>query len=260
MAKSSDVSGKFTMRLTISILLLPALMLYLVILNLISRWVVSDGAIFHWFPIALSAFAFFIAGCFAGAQDYDSKQWMKTNGKGEYFIFCHPLGHTEAEMDEAVAAQYKKDEYSTSDKTIIVGFLVFDAIILGVSLFFSTYMLNAVVAFPVWIITALLISIPSGASFTSSYLGDDWKEYVCEDCGCINGKYDYTTSNRKESSWVESNTVDVTDKYTNGIDTIWVERTEVVHNIKHNTTFDENYVCRRCKKKTVKKFSYTKNL
>lgn len=257
MAEKNESGGKFVTRIMVSVFLVLALIVFLFVLHYVTRWVVDGAQRIHWFSIALSAVAFFFAGAMAGVQVFKNEHWMPTGKNGRSYWVYDPIGKTEKEVDAFVDKHFKKDGFATSDLTIVIAFLVFDAIPLGIGLYLSPYVLNAVIAFPAWILAALLFRLPSGDSYLNDVLGDDWKEYVCPHCGGICGKFRYSTTNHKESEWIGSRQVTVTDKYTNGVDTVWVDRTETQYHINHNTSFDMVYNCPRCKRNHVKKFSYT---
>ena len=258
---SDNTSGKFTPRLTMSILLCIVLPIYLLIFNFVLGKFMPDGTVIHWIPIVIHAVVFLFAGIIAGMCDYNTTHWKTPlkHIKG-YTYTCHPKGKTAAEIDEYLKKQFKKDEFNTSDLTIVVAFFVFDLLILGAFAFFvSSYTFNALIAFPAWIIMALIVRIPTASTYLHEVMGDDWEKYVCPHCKAIYGKFDYKTTNHSEKEWISSHNVDVTDKYTDGINTVWVDRTETRYNINHNTSFDKIYTCPRCKKTIKEKFSYTES-
>jgi hypothetical protein len=256
---SDNTSGKFTMRITINILLCVALAIYLLIFNFLLGKFMPQDTVIHWLPIAISAVAFYFAGYLAGMCDFKTTHWQnKSMNSKRYIYICSPIGKTESEISDFISKQFKKDDFNTSDLTILVAFFVFDLIILGAFAFFaSSYTFNALIAFPVWIIVALIARIPTAYSYLYDVMGADWKKYVCPHCKAIYGKFDYKTTNHSEKEWISSHDVNVTDKYTDGINTVWVDRTETRYNINHNSSFDKIYTCPRCKKQIKENFSYT---
>ncbi|MBO5653422.1 MAG: hypothetical protein J6S44_04325 [Clostridia bacterium] len=259
MLKKEEIQGKFFMRLTMSILILPVLALFLVGMHYLTRALTDEGEIFHWLPIAISAVAFFFGGAFVGVPSYKTAHWTEeVNGRPCWQY--PPIGKTEAELDAFVKKNFKKDGFATSDLTIVICFLVLDLIILGMGVFFSMYTINALVAFPLWVISALVFRLPTGSGYAGEAFGSDWNQYLCPHCKAICGKLDYKTANHKEANWIGSKQVKVTDKYTNGVDTFWVDRVETKYTLNQHTSFDKIYTCSRCKKTHVKKFSHTQEL
>ncbi len=255
---NEELNGKFTSRITVNIVLGIALVIYLAIFNFVCGLTLPQQTTIHWIPIAVCAVVFIFAGGMCGVVDFNNTHWKQQSKGSRLITFKYsPIGKTEAEVDAFIKKHYKEDGYASSDRTLKIAFLVMHAIILGVAAFISPYTLNAICAFPIWILVTLIIGVPDADSYIREAHGEDWKSFVCPHCKAIYGRYSYSTSNHSESQWISSGTVKKSDKVTDGINTVWVDRTETVYNTNRNSSFDMNFSCPRCKKQIVKKFSYT---
>ena len=256
--KEEVFSGKFMMRIIMNVLLIIALVIYLVAIHYLTKFCVKGEKLFHWLPITLSVVAFFFAGLFAGSCSYKNDHWTKPFSEKYAEWIYDPIGKTVGEVESFVKAHYKKEEFASSDLTVIIGFLVLDLVVLCMGLFASLYILNALVVFPLWIVVAIFSREPTADSYVRDVLDDDeWRKCICDKCGAIYSKWDYKTSNHRETQSLGSRQVTVTDKYTDGIDTLYVDREETRYFVRTNTSFDKNFTCPRCKNVMVEKFNYT---
>ena len=81
-----------------------------------------------------------------------------------------------------------------------------------------------------------------------------WTDYVCPSCDKLALCYDYT-KDRNVSHSLGSTTSTVTDKYSNGYSSVYVERQETSYHINENTSACYIYRCKCCKK-TKERYVY----
>ena len=96
--------------------------------------------------------------------------------------------------------------------------------------------------------------LSKGHSSLFESVNPNWSDFVCPSCKKLALCYDYTKS-RNVSHSLGSTTSTVTDKYTNGYDTIYVDRQETSYHINENTSTCYVYRCKCCKK-TKERYTY----
>ena len=251
-----------------------AIPIYLLLIKFISN-LFKIQSTFHWFPIVASVLVFLFAGAMIGSSiDYNELHFLQQKkltghpsieGKIQYWHFLDPITKTKNEIQDTLNKKYKENNYQKKGLTKIAIYLTIGLIILIVGCFINNFVLNALVAYPAIFITSFTIYKPSAESYLNSifpskkgYLDQIiWSDCICPKCGALCDPDATKTLDKKSVSWDSTYTTTTTDKYTDGYNTLWVDRTHTGVNQNEKTSWKENHHCTRCKHSFSKSNGYT---
>ena len=247
--------------MTLGVLYCIVLLIYLVILNFILNLFKIQSP-FHWFPVVLNIVAYIAAGLFfgAGGISYKDEHFVikKSGNPVIYTYFLNPVGKTVPEVERILQAKHKENGYR---KGHIIRILIFMGI--GLAIVIAGYLIKplllaSLVTYPVAVITGLVCSLTAAEeSFIDDAVGTRWRECVCPHCKAICDPYVSQTSNFKSSDVLYTYTTTETDRYTDGYNTVYVEREQEHLGVKNISSWSSTYYCVRCKKSFTKHKHHT---
>ena len=247
---------------------------YLLLLKFVSNLFKIQG-LFHWFPIVVSVLAFLFVGAMLGSSiDYNEIRFLQKQtltghpsieGKVQYWHFLDPIGKTKNEIKSELDKRFKEKNYQKKGLIKIAIYLTIGLIILIVGCFINNFVLNALVAYPAIIIISFTTYSPTADSFLNKLFRSEkayldqiiWPDCICPKCGALCDPDVTKTSNKKSVSWDSIYTTTTTDKYTDGYNTLYVDRTHVGVAQNEETSWKENHYCTRCKHSFSKSNGYT---
>lgn len=245
--KTSFSEGGGMDALGTAIILFVAEALLMLITCLVVHWFFEDKIdLFSTILIILAALSYFLV--FLGLAEL--------NCEHEFFKKCKVCYRTRNEVYADVDKILSQTGYAVHVHRLALAMAPVFLLQAGIAVLIDPLCINFLVATPV-ILFITLIHILSGPKKTGEVTndliahreGDDWKKHLCPKCGAILGKGHLADSSTLtgQSQSLGSRTYTVTDKYTNGYDTLYVDRTEKDYFIRTDSTYHHRYSCPRCK-------------
>ncbi len=203
----------------------------------------------HWVPITVAAIFYFASFIVGYSLNTDS------------FVFKKILvvGHTRKEVCDQIGKALSATGYAYYHVRVVRLFVPIFIAEAAVATLLTPFALNFLVATPMILLISLIHHKPEGVGDVVSDLitkaaGDNWRKHLCPKCGAILGKFHIADSREMtgEQRSLGSETYTVTDKYTNGYDTLYVDRTEKEYYVHTQTSYKTQYSCPRCKHRWTK--------
>jgi hypothetical protein len=131
-------------------------------------------------------------------------------------------------------------------------------VIVVIARFMNPVLNGALVTYPIVLILGLLSSLSISEEQYLDEVASRWKECICPSCRSICSYYKGQISDQKDKSNVYSYTKNVTDKITDGVSTVYLEREQQRIGVEHVSTWKETYYCEKCKSHFSKDKRYTR--
>ena len=259
-----------TLWLVIFNILLPV---FLLLLRFVC-YIFKIKTTFHWFPLVVCGACFLYASfVMCASTDYRELHFLQKRtltghpsieGKVQHWYFCDPIGKTQNEIQKILDKRFSENNYLKKGRIRLAIGLSIGLVIIIVACFINKLLLNALVTYPIMILFTFLYYAPSADLYLNtlypkaSFIGAiEWQDCICPKCGALCDPEATKKSDDKSSTWGSTYTTTVTDKYTDGWNTLYVERDELRSATNHSRSWKENHYCTKCKHSFAKSQGYT---
>lgn len=236
-----------------SILLVVILPIYAMLFSWVLSWFMEPKTVMdhvHWIPLVLTGIAFFFTGAVIYSPDNNSPIFQNYD----------PSLKTFAEVDAFLKKRLQNTNYNAQRRMIFFVSLPCYIGVLALCCLFSDYCLNFLFVSPIFLLAIFVATDDNIAdSYITAKIDDQWRENVCPHCGAIYSKFRMAdrTYDRSEFQNLGKTTTTVTDKYTNGVDTIYVDHDETSYFVDSHSSYTEEYICERCGQKKTKRVRHS---